>query len=225
MLAYREYLDRLVTAGVDFFEVSLFGATAATHDAISAAPEAYEQTIAGLRHLAGLPERGITHVGHLVTVAVLAANVEELVATVELVHELGLRRLQFNFTRPVQIDGQWRTGLLARLDDAGPAIRAAMRRARALDLVVSTEAVPLCHLGPEDRPAAECARDFVDVRVVDLHRKHDSFAAHHREVRPLGSACEGCSVADVCPTTWAAYQQQLGTHELRPLAKPDQPVP
>lgn len=212
LLCYADYLDRLVRSGVDFFEVALFGATAATHDAISRDEGAFAQTLAGLRALAGLPR-----VGHLVSVAVLAANLHELIACAELVHELGLRRIQFNFTRPVQVDGVWRTDVLARLDDAGPHIRAALARARSLGLLASTEAVPLCQLDPEDRPAAETARDFVDVRVVDLHRRHESFADHHREVRPLAPECAGCSAANVCPTTWAAYQRLFGTAQLRPL--------
>jgi MoaA/NifB/PqqE/SkfB family radical SAM enzyme len=212
LLCYGDYLDRLVLAGVNFFEVALFGATAATHDAISREDGAFEQTLAGLRALAGKPD-----IGHLVEVAVLAANLHELVACSELVHELGLRRVQFNFTRPVQVEGRWRTEVLARLDDAGPHLRAALARARSLGLVASTEAVPLCQLDPEDRSAAETARDFVDVRVVDLHRRHESFAEHHREVRPLAPPCAGCSVASRCPTTWAAYQQLFGHEELRPL--------
>lgn len=220
MLCYPAYLDRLVAAGVDFFEVSLFGATAATHDAIAGDRGAFEQTVAGLRLLAERPR-----LGHLVTVAVLAANLAELVATVELIAALGLTRVQLNFTRPVRVDGRWRTDVLARLDDAGPSIRAALGRARALGLASSTEAVPLCQLDPEDRPAAESARQFVDVAVVDLHRRHASFAAHHREVRPLAPACSTCSVADICPTTWAAYQQLFGTDELRALAAPDAPLP
>ncbi|KIG15490.1 Radical SAM domain heme biosynthesis protein [Enhygromyxa salina] len=212
LLCYPDYLERLVRAGVDFYEVSLFGATAATHDAISADEGAFEQTLAGLRLLAARPQ-----LGHLVTVAVLAANLHELTAMVELVAALGLARVQLNFTRPVRVDGEWRTDLLAKLDDAGPAIRAALRRARALGLASSTEAVPLCQLDPEDRPAAETARDFVDVRVVDLHRRHASFATHHRQVRPHAPQCGDCRLAQLCPTTWAAYQELFGTSELRPV--------
>ena len=212
LLCYLDYLDRLVHAGVDFFEVSLFGATPATHDTISADEGAFAQTLAGLRLLAARPQ-----LGHLVSVAVLAANLHELVPMVELVAELGLARVQLNFTRPVRVEGQWRTSVLAKLDDAGPPIRAALRRARALGLATSTEAVPLCQLDPEDRPAAETARDFIDVRVVDLHRRHESFADHHRQVRPHAPQCAECTLAPVCPTTWAAYQQLFGTSELRPI--------
>ena len=220
MLCYASYLDRLVAAGVDFFEVALFGATAETHDAISGDRGAFEQTLAGLALLAARPQ-----LGHLVTIAVLAANLHELVAMVERTAELGLRRVQLNFTRPVRVDDRWRTDVLARLDHAGPSIRAALHRADALGLACSTEAIPLCQLDPEHRAAAETARQFVDVAVVDLHRRHASFASHHREVRPLAPACSTCAVAAVCPTTWAAYQQLFGTDELRPLADPHDPLP
>ena len=115
MLAYAAYLDRLVDAGVDFFEISLFGASATIHDEVSAEAGAFEQTLAGLRHLAARPQ-----LGHLVTIAVLAANLHELVAMVDLIADVGLRRVQFNFTRPVRVDGAWQTGVLARLDEARP---------------------------------------------------------------------------------------------------------
>jgi len=220
MLGYPPYLERLVDAGVNFYEVSLFGASAATHDEISADVGAFDQTLAGLRDLAARPA-----LGHLVTVAVLAANLDELVACAELVADIGLRRVQFNFTRPVRVDGRWRTEVLAGLDEAGLAIRSALARARALGLQASTEAMPLCQLDPDDRAAAETARDFVDVQVVDLHRRHASFASHHRQVRPHAPQCGRCAVAQVCPTTWAAYQELFGTSELRPLTAPDAPVP
>ena len=220
MLGYEPYLDRLIRAGVNFYEVSLFGASAATNDAISADAGAFDQTIAGLRHLAARPA-----LGHLVTVGVLAANLDELVACSELIAELGLRRIQFNFTRPVRVEGHWRTEVLARLDEAGPAIRAALVRARELGLLASTEAVPLCQLDPESRAAAETARDFVDVEVVDLHHRHASFANHHRQDRPHAPQCGRCALAQVCPTTWSAYQELFGTSELRPLDARDSPPP
>lgn len=220
MLCYAPYLERLVRAGVDFFEVSLFGASAATHDAISAEAGAFEQTVGGLRLLAERP-----HLGHLVTVGVVAANVHELEQCATLVAELGLRRIQFNFTRPVRVEGRWRSELLAHLDEAGPQIRAGLARARSLGLSASTEGVPLCQLDPLDRPAAETARDFVDVRVVDLHRRHERFADHHRQVRPHAPQCGDCALAARCPTTWAAYQELFGQHELRPLHHPEDPPP
>ncbi|WP_157596062.1 radical SAM protein [Plesiocystis pacifica] len=224
-LCYAPYLDKLLAAGVDYFEVSLFGATAATNDAVSVEQGAFEQTLAGLRLLA---ERGVQsggRVGTLVTFAVLRANLHELTAAAELVAELGLSRLQYNFTRPVRVDGAWRREVLARLDEAGPPLRAAMARARELGLWVSTEAVPLCQLDPADRGAAEQARDFAEVRVVDFHQRHESFAQHHRVARPLGPRCPECAVVDRCPTTWRAYQELFGTDELRPLAEPDADVP
>jgi hypothetical protein len=144
---------------------------------------------------------------------------------VDLIADLDLRRVQFNFTRPVRVDGHWQTGVLASLDQATPKIRAALARAHTRGLVGSTEAVPLCHLDPQDRPAAETARDFTNVAVVDLHRRHQSFATHHREVRPLAPQCSECSVASLCPTTWAAYQELFGVRELRPLASATAPVP
>lgn len=211
MLCYAPYLDGLLAAGVNFFEVSLFGPSAAVHDAIAREDGAFAQTRDGL---ANLVARGAAH---LVTIPVLARNLEHLEETVALVADLGLSAVQLNFTRPVRLMGVVRVEGLATLTEAGPKIRAAMGRARARGLATSSEAVPLCHLDPADRPGAERPEFFVDVRVVDLHRRHASFAAHQRENRPRAPACSACDLVDRCPVTWAAYQEVHGHGELTPI--------
>lgn len=211
MLAYEEYLDRLLEAGMTYFEVSFFGDEAAVHDAIDGCPGAFEQASAGLRHLA---RRGA---GCLVTVPVVRANHQRLPALVDTLHGLGVGRVQFNWTRPVQVDGRWVTGPLVRLAAATPFIREALARARALGMRGETEAVPLCHLAAEDRGGADVLEDFSRHQVADVHRREASMAAHRRVSRPLAPSCAGCSAREICPTTWAAYQELFGTDEFVPL--------
>ena len=51
MLSYGELVDRLMAAGMSFFEVSIFGHDAALHDAVDGTEGAYQQAMAGLRNL------------------------------------------------------------------------------------------------------------------------------------------------------------------------------
>lgn len=212
MLGYANYLERLLSAGMNFFEVSLFGPTAELHDMLSADAGAFDQTLLGLEGIVA------ASAAHMVTVPILRANLEHLEATVERLARMGVAQVQFGFTRPVRVDGEYPSDLLVRLDEAGPKVRAATARARELGLLTSTEAVPLCHLDPADWPGAERPEFFVDVRVTDLHRRHESFADHQRQNRPQGERCGVCSLAPRCSTTWAAYQQLHGSDELRAVA-------
>ncbi|MEZ4265624.1 MAG: radical SAM protein [Myxococcota bacterium] len=211
MLAYEAYLDRLLGAGVNFFEVSFFGDCEGLHDLIDGCPGAFEQASAGLRFLA---QRGV---GTLVTVPVVARNYTRLAAVVETLHGLGVRRVQLNWTRPVRVGPRWVGEPLVRLSAATPYVREALARARALGMVGETEAVPLCHLDPQDRAGADVMEDFARHQVADVHRRERSLADHRRAARPLAAVCEPCSLKGVCPTTWAAYQQLFGTWEFRPV--------
>ncbi|MDP6943237.1 MAG: radical SAM protein, partial [Myxococcota bacterium] len=51
MLSYGELVDRLMDAGMTFFEVSIFGHDTALHDAVDGTEGAFDQAIAGLRNL------------------------------------------------------------------------------------------------------------------------------------------------------------------------------
>jgi hypothetical protein len=215
MLAYEAYADRLLDAGVTFFEVSFFGDCAGLHDLIDGCPGAFEQASAGLRHLA------VRGAGLMVTVPVVVRNYTRLVHIVDTLHGLGVRRVQMNWTRPVQVGPRWVSEPLVRLSQAGPFVRDALARARSLGMVAETEAVPLCHLSPMDRGGADVMEDFARHQVADVHRRERSLADHRRAARPVPQICQPCTVNTICPTTWAAYQRLFGTWEFRPISAPE----
>ena len=202
--------EKLTRAGVNYFEVSFFGHNAGLHDRIDGSPGAFEQAAAGL---ANLVELGC---GVLVTVPVIKANYLRLDDITRWLHELGVRRLQFNFSRPVQVGPQWQTGCLVRLSEASPFVRRAMGVARDLGLTCETEAFPLCHLDPEFWSGGDIDADFSSHRVDDVHRSEASRGETQRLARPYAPGCSGCQVRERCPTTWSAYQALFGTWEFQP---------
>lgn len=211
MLADEGYFDRIVAAGANFFEVSVFGSDAVRHDEIGRDPGAFEQTMRGIARIvaAGVP--------HMVTVPVIKSTVDDLLATTEVMSRAGVQQIQFNFNRPFMVDGAWFLDPVARLDDCSEAIREALHRARELGMWATTEAVPLCHLDPEDatRFGGDIHTDFGRIQISDIHIKTDSMADHRTESRPTSDACSGCTHEAYCPRTWKAYQEIFGTAELR----------
>ena len=213
MLSYGELVDRLIHAGMSFFEVSIFGHDRDLHDAVDGTEGAFDQAIAGLKHLV---ERDAPL---MVTVPVVKRNVLRLPEIAEMLAGLGVRRIQYNFSRPVKVGPEWQTKVLVRLDEASPMIREGMRRARALGMIAETEAVPLCHLDPDDAGGADVHEDFSRHAVSDVHRRADSLKDHRQSQRPVAEPCEACNAKEHCPRTWAAYQMLFGTWELRPLRR------
>ena len=209
MLAYPELVDRLVAAGMSFFEVSWFGHTAELHDAIDGTAGAHVQARQGLQNLIA------ADVGLLVSVPVVKANYQALPDIVRDLAGLGVGRLQLNFSRPVVVDGVWQTEPLVRLGEASPHIRAALAVARELGVFGETEAVPLCHLDPADHRGGDIDTDFGAHSVSDVHRREEGLTEHRQKMRPFGPECATCTLRRRCPTTWSAYQELYGTAELR----------
>jgi MoaA/NifB/PqqE/SkfB family radical SAM enzyme len=211
MLAYPSYAEKLMNAGVNFFEVSFFGHVSQLHDAIDGTDGAYEQAVMGLKNL-------VDHGCDLmVTVPVLKRNYMVLSEIVRFLRGLGIGRVQMNFSRPVKVGSEWLTEPLVRLGRASPFIREALALARDLGMVAETEAVPFCHLDAEDRGGGDVEADFSNHQLSDLQRTEHSLTQHRIEQRPMAPACEQCTLKIRCPKTWSAYQQLFGTWELQPL--------
>ena len=213
LLAYEAYVDKLTRAGATYFEVSFFGHNDDLHDTIDGNEGAFQQAIAGLQNLIN------KRVGVLVTVPVVKANYLRLSDITRTLSLLGVSRLQFNFSRPVQIGPQWQTDCLVRLSDASRNIRQAMALCNELGISAETEAVPLCHLDREFWRGGDIDANFEAHRVEDLHRSEESRGKTQRIARPWSLECRRCMVKSRGPTTWAAYQELFGTWEFSAISE------
>ena len=60
-LSIQRYAAGLVKAGINRFYVSIHGHTAKLHESLVRTPEAFEQTVAGIRNVAALKRYGMFH--------------------------------------------------------------------------------------------------------------------------------------------------------------------
>lgn len=197
---------------VDAFEISLFAADEATHDALTRRPGSLRETLAGARAAAAAGREVVLNV------PVLRRNLSRLVPVAALAARLGVRRVQFGFPRPVETAGGVRAESLARLSDAAPRVREALRAAASAGLAASTEGVPFCHLDPEQRTGPDSGGQWARFRVDDLQRLEEALDPARSGSRPEAPACRGCAVRDSCPRTWALYLALFGSSELTPVA-------
>ncbi|MBI2384840.1 MAG: 4Fe-4S binding protein [Elusimicrobia bacterium] len=197
---------------IDAFEITVFAADEATHDALTGRPGSLRETLAGAR-AAVTAEREV-----VLVVPAVRRNLSRLVPVAELAARLGARRVQFCFPRPVEAAAGLRAEALARLGDASPGIRAALRAAAAAGVAASTEGVPFCHLDADQRTGPDSGGGWARFRVDDLRRLEESLDPRRAGSRPEAPACRGCAVRDACPRTWALYLALFGSSELAPVA-------
>lgn len=210
-LAASPLRDELLRAGVDAFEVQFLAADEATNDRLAGVAGTFRATATAVQALARSGRQ------LLVTVPVLRQNLRQLASVVVLAQRLGVRRVQFNFPRPVDLPDRVVADAVPRLAHAALAVRQAARVAAQHGITVTTEAFPLCVLPEELHGSPDATEDWSRHRVDDLHMLHDALDAVRGTQRPEAPACRECSARDRCPKTWAAYLELFGSGELRPL--------
>lgn len=213
-LASPDLRGLLLDAGVDSFEVQLLAASEALHDELSGVPGSLPPIVQGIR---GLLQSGRQV---LVTIPVLAGNLAHLTSIVTLAGELGARRIQFNFPRPVEMPDRIITTQVPRLAAAAAAVREASAYAQRHGMRVSTEALPFCHLPPELHATPDATEEWRRHRIDDLHLVHESAADARGTQRPEAPPCRECILRTSCPKTWALYLELFGSSELRAITPP-----
>lgn len=197
---------------IDAFEITLFAADEATHDALTGRPGSLRETLAGAKAAVTAGREVV------LLVPVLRRNLSRLIPVATLAAKLGVRRVQFCFPRPVETAAGIQAEALARLSDAAPRIREALRAAAAAGLAASTEGVPFCHLDADQRSGPDSDEEWARFRVDDLPRLEKALGDARSGSRPEAPACRGCGVRDSCPRTWALYLALFGSSELTPLS-------
>ena len=193
---------------IDAFEITLFAADERTHDALTRRQGSLREALAGVRAAVTTGREVV------LLVPVVRRNLSRLTALASLAARLGVRRVQFCFPRPVETPAGVQVDALARLSDAAPRIREALRAAEAAGLEASTEGVPFCHLDEADRTGPDSGEKWARFRVDDLHRLDAALDPGRSASRPEAPACRGCGVRVSCPRVWALYLALWGSSEL-----------
>ncbi|MBI5622559.1 MAG: radical SAM protein [Elusimicrobia bacterium] len=193
---------------VDAAEVVLLSADEACHDELSGVRGSFREALMGIKVLLNAGK------SVLVTVPVLARNLERLSSVPVLLAKLNVTRVQFNFPRPVQLPRDAVFEPLVRLSDASRAVAEAARLAQGSGLAVSTEGLPLCLLPERLRSGAETAKTWDRFRADDLNGVHETLGEQIAR-RPEPPACRSCSLTERCPKTWPLYLEAFGSGELK----------
>ena len=142
-LADQAYCRELVEAGIDEYFVSVTAASAASHDAITGVPGAFERTLRGLENLEAFP--GVVS---LTNTVVTERSYRQLPEVVDLLRPLRhLEQMDFwNYWPMRETDDK---ELVASHLEVLPYLRETIRRARAYGRTVEVKNFPECLLGED----------------------------------------------------------------------------
>jgi radical SAM protein with 4Fe4S-binding SPASM domain len=201
-LAYRDYAELLVAAGVDVFRVRLLGPDEAAQDVVTRVPGSFAQSLTGIRNLVAL---GAHVVAELAVTPLSAPHLPEFAARVA---GLGVRRADLAFPEPRGRALAHYRQVMPRLSDAAPFVHRALAglRARGVDASV--------------RGMFPCFFTDPETGLGDLHA-----------VAPAGEgagvdkpeACRRCRYQE-CPGPGREYLALYGDTEFEARTVPDRPL-
>lgn len=212
MLAYPDARGRLCGLGVRFV-VAVHGPDATVHDAVTASPGAFDQTLAAIR--------GLVAAGEKVTAKVVMSqvNVPHLPALAALLAEAGVRRMNLTFPHALGLARRGFDSVVPRYRDAMPFVTAALEAFEAAGGQAVTEAIPLCLLGDRpDRASEHHYRASVRSEVRQLDQDPRDWSADRAgEGKAKAPGCATCRLDDRCEGVWREYLEAFGGDELSPV--------
>ena len=211
MLAYPDFLERLLERRLRYVYMSLHGGTATVHNRLVRA----DTFDAARQALANLSGHGLDLT---INTVVARQNLEHLRSVVDLVLPYPDLTLKFSMLQPKGGGERAFDALMPRVSDVArnvvDAIRYGLERASPQGPAFAHDGIPLCLLpGLESRYDDLKTHRFatmVEIGEPDFYPVDDK-----DKLQP--AACDGCALRGPCPGLFRSYHESYGDAELRPL--------
>ena len=209
-LADPDYLDTLVRAGANKFNISIRGAKADIHDELTQVPGSFKLLVKAVELLAARsPELDLELDGILTR-----QTVDSLTEQVLFFHALGAAKFNFWFVTAEGRAGENRRDLVPLMSATAQALRKAAEMARSLGIDhFRSYYIPYCFFkGAEEivwHPLEENARVVTPGSVFTLDQ-----GALDLGIKP--GPCDACAAKHLCFGIAASYVEDFGEGELQP---------
>jgi len=211
--AYLDFCKAAIAAGANEFSPSIHGPVARLHDGLTRSPGSFEQIVAAIRNLRALGQRIVTN-----TVAT-RQNMRHLPALARLLVELRVDQYQIAFPHPTGHAATYFNGVVPRMRDLAPHVRAALQVGIDAGVGCMAEAMPYCQLPGYERHVAE-------LQIPATEIAYDGFVVpdYARDRMERGKTrfpqCASCRFEPMCEGPWREYPAAVGGDEFQPVAGP-----
>lgn len=218
MLAYRDFSEKVVKAGLTDIIFSIHGYDDFSHDLLTGVPGSFKQLMKGFVNMKKI--LGIEHIGSNTTI--VKQNYKNIEKIGKMIYGWGIRNSEFIFVDPSYGASFKRfSENVPRISEAAPYIR------KCLDIGKEKKCghwhiryVPLCYFQDYLDQVSELdevkkfnsehlAPDFENFNVEDSRKEIG---------RMKTERCRGCKLFDKCEGIWREYVRNYGDKELIRIA-------
>ncbi len=198
----RTFCRKLLKVGIDRVNISLLSFDYKTHDLLSNAAGAFDETVAGIKNLVSLWDPKKICIYNVVT----KYNYKQLTKSVAFYRDLGVKDIQFNFVYHTD------KNITPALSGLESSLQKAIADAIGFGIKVRVYGFPLCFLGKNYKLASELSTSNEVVlgnRITDYETVRTDFG------KKKTSFCHDCKLGDICEGTWKSYYGIYGEEEFK----------
>jgi MoaA/NifB/PqqE/SkfB family radical SAM enzyme len=213
MLAYEQFLDKLIKSGVTEFSPALHGHNSYVHDMQTMSKGSFDQTVKGIKNLKKYDQYIISNS------VVTKFNYKFLPKIVEFLLNLNVDQFQLAFVHPVGNAMKNFDSVVPKKSDVQPFMREALEVAKEHGVKpgkVMVEAFPFCFMNGYDNFCSELYIPKAEVR--DSEAVIEDFEKWRKEEGKCKfEQCKECKFYLVCEGPWKEYSDMFGSEEFKPI--------
>lgn len=206
----KDFLDKIIVAGINAFGISLHGCTETMHESFTGTIGSFNDVICALNNLKkyNLPVA--------LNCVITKHNVEFLGEIVRFVGEQKYATsIQFAF---IHITGKAEAEIddFVKLSVAAACIRNMIKTHKDTEVKIYTEAIPFCLMEGCEKNVSEL-RNHDHVITYDFRERRDFSKSISEKFKLKGPSCHICLFNSICDGTWTEYPQLYGFDEFVPV--------
>jgi len=210
MFASKEFTEKIIKAGANYFKFTINGHKAKIHDFLSQSPGSFDQTIAGLKNVKAF--------GRTVEVNILInkQNYKFLPPMIKFLVDLGISQFTLIFPSYIGNALVYKDDVAVKLSEAVPYIKEAISIIEdyELDKVVTVN-IPMCFMhGYEKYAATELSPMRTKVVGPEFDINLDNKMKEEKRKAPQ---CENCKYSLLCCGIRYDYADLFGFDEIKPV--------
>jgi MoaA/NifB/PqqE/SkfB family radical SAM enzyme len=213
MISYKDFLKKLVNAGLNSIIFSIHGHNAELHDSQTRVNESFHQLIKGIENA----KKEKLNIGSNTTITKL--NYNYLPEIGEFLIKIGLKNSEFIFVDPTGEALNNFADIVPRIKEVSPYIK------KLLDLGIENKIphwhiryLPFCYLEGYENYISENVSPF----SKEIHLGPDfvnyNVASSRKLISRIKSpSCKECKYNSSCEGIWKTYAEKYGLDELKPI--------
>lgn len=211
MFSDFEFCKKLVSAGVTEFSPALHGHTAEIHDYLTRTPDAFKNTVQGIRNIKRLGQYIVMNS------VLLKPNYRYAPHLSKFLSELKVDQFQYAFVHAMGNSKENFEEMVPYKTLAIPYVKRGIDIAVKNNVKVMVEAVPFCLLVGYEKYVTELY--IPPTRIEERNRVIEDFKKSKEFSKKKFSQCKLCRYDDICEGPWREYPEKFGDSEFIPVPK------